>query len=83
MPPGTIFTSDPGLGDLIQNGGPTPTRLPLGGSLAIDNGHNLYNRSFDQRGPGYPRVLGAFTDIGAVESAEDPGNDVIFANGFD
>jgi hypothetical protein len=83
MPPDTIFTSDPGLGDLAANGGPTPTMLPLGGSLAIDNGHNIYNMSYDQRGPGYPRVLGAFTDVGAVESAEDTGNDVIFANGFD
>ena len=83
IPPDTIFTSDPGLGGLLQNGGPTPTMLPLAGSLAIDNGHNIYSRSFDQRGPGYPRVLGAFTDVGAVESTEDPGNDVIFANGFD
>jgi hypothetical protein len=83
MPPGTIFTSDPGLGGLTRNGGPTPTMLPLSGSLAIDNGNNVFNRNFDQRGPGYPRVLGAFTDVGAVESTEDPGNDVIFANGFD
>jgi predicted outer membrane repeat protein len=83
MPTDTIFTSDPGLGDLTQNGGPTPTMLPISGSLAIDNGHNIYNHTFDQRGPGYPRVLGAFTDVGAVESTEDPGNDVIFADGFD
>jgi hypothetical protein len=52
--------------------------LPLAGSLAIDDGHNVYNRSFDQRGPGFQRVLGAAPDIGAVESTDEP-DDVMFA----
>ena len=78
MPPDTIFTADPGLGSLSSaNGGPTPTMAPLTGSSAINNGNNVNNGKYDQRGPGYPRVVGANTDIGAVES------DTIFANGFD
>jgi hypothetical protein len=78
LPPDTIITSNPGLGALSSlNGGPTPTMAPLGGSLAINNGNNVNNGKYDQRGPGYPRVVGANADIGAVES------DTIFANGFD
>jgi hypothetical protein len=38
---------------------------------------NLDASLYDQRGPGFPRVIGSFADIGAVES------DVIFSNGFD
>ena len=78
LPPDTIITSDPGLGELSSlNGGPTPTMAPLSGSVAINNGNNVNNGKYDQRGPGYPRVVGANADIGAVES------DTIFANGFD
>lgn len=77
LPPDTIITADPGLGSLGQNGGPTPTMAPLSTSLAINHGNNVNNGKYDQRGPGYPRTVGANTDIGAVES------DTIFANGFD
>jgi len=78
LPPDTIITADPGLGALSSlNGGPTPTMAPLSGSLAINHGNNVNNGKYDQRGPGYPRVVGANADIGAVES------DTIFANGFD
>ncbi|MET0231511.1 MAG: choice-of-anchor Q domain-containing protein [Rhodanobacteraceae bacterium] len=78
LPPDTIITLDPGLGELSSlNGGPTPTMAPLTGSPAINNGNNVNNGKYDQRGPGYPRTVGANTDIGAVES------DTLFANGFD
>jgi hypothetical protein len=78
LPPDTIITADPGLGALSSlNGGPTPTMAPLTGSQAINHGNNVNNGKYDQRGPGYPRVIGANADIGAVES------DTIFANGFD
>jgi hypothetical protein len=77
MPPDTIVTFDPGLGPLGQNGGPTPTMVPLYSSLAINHGNNVNGGKYDQRGPGYPRVVGSNADIGAVET------DVIFANGFD
>ncbi len=74
----TIVTSDPRLGTLTTgNGGPTPTKAPLRDSLAINRGNNLGGTPYDQRGPGFPRVVGPFADIGAVES------DVIFSNGFD
>jgi hypothetical protein len=74
----TIVTSDPGLGPLTTgNGGPTPTKAPLRDSLAINHGNNVSDKPYDQRGPGFPRVIGPFADIGAVES------DVIFSNGFD
>jgi hypothetical protein len=77
LPPDTIITVDPGLGSLSANGGPTPTMAPVSTSLAINHGNNANNGKYDQRGPGYPRVIGANADIGAVET------DVIFANGFD
>jgi hypothetical protein len=41
--------------------------MPLSDSPAINRGGNVLNRTYDQRGPGFPRVKGAFPDIGAVE----------------
>jgi len=74
----TVVTSDPGLGPLTTaNGGPTPTKTPLRDSLAINHGNNVGDWPYDERGPGFPRVIGSSADIGAVES------DVIFSNGFD
>lgn len=74
----TIVTSDPELGPLtIGNGGPTPTKAPLHGSLAVNHGNNVSGSAWDQRGPGFARVIGPGADIGAVES------DVLFSNGFD
>jgi len=75
-PADTIWESDPQLGPLQDNGGPTWTHLPLPGSPAIDHGAD-HGFNFDQRG--YARVVGAAADIGSVES----GNDRIFANGFE
>jgi hypothetical protein len=78
VPPDTIVSTDPGLGPLSTlNGGPTATMMPLATSLAINAGNNVNSAKYDQRGAGFPRVVGANADIGAVES------DVIFANGFD
>lgn len=74
-PADTVVTADPGLGPLADNGGPTLTMLPLGGSMAINHGSGTSD--YDQRGNGYPRLVGAAVDIGAVES------DTIFADGFD
>lgn len=64
---------DPQLGPLAENGGPTPTHLPLVGSAAIDQGNptavagSLGVPANDQRGEGFPRVSGGAIDIGAVE----------------
>jgi hypothetical protein len=47
-------------------------------NAAIDNGKVFPDVSFDQRGRGFPRVVGINADIGAVEFDSDR----IFGNGF-
>jgi hypothetical protein len=58
---------DPLLGPLQDNGGPTFTMALLPGSPAIDAGNNAYATDWDQRGPGYPRIVNGVIDIGAFE----------------
>jgi hypothetical protein len=53
------------LGPLANNGGRTPTYLPLPVSPAIDTGQCLEGLTVDQRGA--LRPVGAACDIGAVE----------------
>ena len=80
--PGTGI-SDPLLGPLADNGGPTPTHMPMNDSPAIDAGRDN-GESRDQRGEGYARLLGIEADVGAVEwDPEGLEGDTIFANGFD
>lgn len=79
LPPGTI-QSDPELLALADNGGPTKTHALGAGSPAIDAGNNDAAASFDQRGTGFPRIVGSAPDIGAYEGVD---TDTIFANGFD
>jgi hypothetical protein len=79
-PPGTILLVDPVLRALASNGGPTTTHMPNFGSPVIDAGNNESGVTVDQRGPGYPRILGPQADIGSVEFDLA---DEIFANGFD
>jgi len=64
-----VFYTDPLLGPLGDNGGPTDTQAPLPGSPVIDRGDPNFSPppEFDQRGPGYPRVVGGRIDLGAVE----------------
>ena len=62
-----IIGQDPLLGPLANNGGPTQTHALLSGSPAIDTGSNPLALSFDQRGTGFARTVGAQTDIGAFE----------------
>jgi hypothetical protein len=69
------------LAPLASNGGPTQTRALLAGSCAIDAGSNPDSLATDQRGAGFPRVLGTAADIGAFESGSI--SDLIFADGFD
>ncbi|MGD1704379.1 DUF4347 domain-containing protein [Dapis sp. BLCC M229] len=57
--------TDPLLGDLADNGGPTLTHLPLSNSPAIDAGSNPNSLTTDQRGE--QRLVGEGVDIGAVE----------------
>jgi predicted outer membrane repeat protein len=69
---GVLRSDAPMLGALANNGGPTLTMLPLVGSPLIDAGPvtipTFPGNEFDQRGPGFPRVLGSKADIGAVEA---------------
>jgi hypothetical protein len=58
---------DPMLGPLQDNGGPTQTMALLPGSPAIDAGDNTGAADFDQRGPGFPRIVNGTIDIGAFE----------------
>lgn len=62
-----ITGQNPLLGPLANNGGPTQTHALLAGSPAIDTGSNPLALSFDQRGAGFARTVGAQTDIGAFE----------------
>jgi hypothetical protein len=70
--PGDMILNDPLLGALGDNGGPTPTDLPLRGSPAIDavplaSCSDVFGNpvTADQRGA--PRPQGAACDIGSVE----------------
>jgi hypothetical protein len=71
LPAGTL-TADPLLQPLANNGGPTRTHLLTAGSPALDAGANPMGFDFDQRGPGFPRAVGAAPDIGAAEGAFAP-----------
>lgn len=63
---GTSFNfTDPRLGSLADNGGPTLTMALLPGSPAIDFGDSNYAPSTDQRGVSRP--IGNEIDIGAYE----------------
>jgi uncharacterized protein (UPF0333 family) len=64
--PGDLSNTDPKLGPLANNGGPTQTHALLPGSPAIDAGTNTGCPATDQRG--VPRPQGAACDIGAYEA---------------
>jgi hypothetical protein len=65
--PGDLISRDPLLGPLQDNGGPILTMALLSGSPAIDAGDNADAPAFDQRGPGFPRIVAGVIDIGAFE----------------
>jgi predicted outer membrane repeat protein len=69
-----VGVAEPGLGTLASNGGPTQTIALLPGSPAIDKGSNTLAVDangqplvYDQRGPGFPRIVNGTVDIGAFE----------------
>ena len=64
-----ILGSDPQLGPLADNGGPTLTHLPLPGSPVVNAGDPGFAPppATDQRGAGFPRV-NTVVDLGAVEA---------------
>jgi hypothetical protein len=69
--PSDLLDLDPLLGPLADNGGPTQTMALLPGSAAIDAGDNTGAPMWDQRGPGYPRIVNGIIDIGAFEYQGD------------
>jgi hypothetical protein len=80
--PDTTIVACPRLRVLADNGGPTPTHAPNSGSPVIDAGNNLDDLALDQRSNGFPRVFGAFADIGAVEWQGEI-DDVVFRSAFE
>jgi predicted outer membrane repeat protein len=71
--PGDQINTLPRLGPLRDNGGPTFTHALLPGSPAINAGNpNFTGASFDQRGPGFPRVVNGRIDIGSFEVQATP-----------
>ena len=66
-----VSSTNPMLGALANNGGPTKTMALLTGSPAIDAGPNpvatFTGNEFDQRGAGYARIVGGLVEIGAFE----------------
>ena len=79
-PPDTIRTC-PRLGPLQFNGGPTRTHDLGAGSPAIGTGAFPLDATNDQRGSGFPRIVGA-PDIGAIEMQGTPSSRV-FSSGFE
>jgi hypothetical protein len=67
--PGDQINTDPVLGPLQDNGGPTFTHALLPGSPAIDAGDPNFTPPpfYDQRGPGFPRVVNGRIDKGSFE----------------
>lgn len=75
--------TNPGLGTLANNGGPTQTMALLAGSPALNTGPSAGTVGattaavnalavpavgpYDQRGKGFPRISGGLIDIGAYE----------------
>jgi hypothetical protein len=70
--PGDQINTDPLLGPLQDNGGPTFTHELLKGSPAIDAGDPNFTPPplYDQRGPGFDRVVNNRLDIGSFEVQE-------------
>ena len=67
--PGDQINTNPLLGPLQNNGGATFTHQLLPGSPAIDTGDPNFTPPpfYDQRGPGFPRVVDGRIDKGSFE----------------
>jgi hypothetical protein len=65
--PSDLLNVNAMLGPLQDNGGPTKTMALLPGSPALDAGDNTDAPDWDQRGPGFPRIVNSIIDIGAFE----------------
>jgi hypothetical protein len=78
--PTDLLNVDPLLGPLQDNGGLTLTMALSPCSPAIDAGDNTDAPEWDQRGPGFPRIVGIIDpdnpviDIGAFEVQQNGGS---------
>jgi hypothetical protein len=72
--PGDLINTDPLLGPLQDNGGPTQTHALLPGSSAVDAGDPSFAPPpwYDQRGPNFYRLRNDRIDIGSFEVQEGP-----------
>jgi hypothetical protein len=80
--PQDTVTKCPRLTPLADHGGPTFTHALIARSPGIDVGNNTIPLDADQRGVGWPRVIGPDADIGAFEWQGDFG-DNIFKSAFE
>src|SRR5207245_2701489 len=73
--PGDQINTDPLLGPLQDNGGPTFTHALLPSSPAIEAGDPNFTPPpfFDQRGPGFNRVVNGRIDKGSFEVQSSTG----------
>ena len=73
---GNITGVDPQLSPLAFNGGATPTMALASTSPAVDSGPasvaSFPGNTYDQRGPGFDRVVGGHVDMGAFEFGAVP-----------
>jgi CSLREA domain-containing protein len=78
---GNVIGNDPQLAALASNGGPTQTHAITQTSPAFNTGANPQGLANDQRGSGFPRVVGAAADIGAFEFGQVPASIVVAGGG--
>jgi hypothetical protein len=78
---GNVVGSDPQLAALANNGGPTQTHAITAASPAFNTGANPQALANDQRGAGFPRVVGAAADIGAFELGQVPASIAVAGGG--
>ncbi|MFI5143227.1 MAG: IPTL-CTERM sorting domain-containing protein [Thermoanaerobaculales bacterium] len=69
---GNLIGVDPLLSPLTYNGGTTQTQALSPISQAVNAGSNPLALASDQRGTGFPRVVGGQADIGAYEVPPPP-----------
>lgn len=81
LPSDTLQLQSPQLGPLLDNGGLTKTHEPCRNSPTFENGYADSGVLYDQRGAGFPRLVGGSVDIGAVEAPDY--RNIIFRNGFE
>jgi hypothetical protein len=80
--PGDLSNTDPMIGPLTDNGGPTWTHALPSGSPAVDRGDPAAFLAFDQRGSGRP-VDGDFDGVAVVDVGSFEFAGPLFSDGFE